>query len=184
MINRRTYRKKTLIPRKGLYYLLPVVFWLLAISIVVALPFVIQITNPELHITNYWWGLIAMLAALISVMRIDFIPRHGDSIEPCFQVAMLLGIASYWLPSLVILIIPIWLYLIYQQLFNFRSFLSSLIGFSIVAVWAAIFIVLGWISNPWLDFLSIENAYGWIPIGAVILAYIFSTIARRNLRER
>jgi hypothetical protein len=35
-----------------------------------------------------------------------------------------------------------------------------------------------------LCFFAADLACGWIPTSAVLLACLFSTIARRNLRER
>jgi hypothetical protein len=158
-----------------LYHLLPVVFWLLAIggSII-----------PLFFVEHYAWGFIPAALAWLSVVIIRHIQRHTNSIEECLVVALFLGVASYWLPSVLFLIIPIWGYLIYHNLFSFRSFVATLIGYAVVAVWATIFIVLGWITNPWAHFFATENAWGWIPTGAFILAYIASTIARQNLRVR
>ena len=76
------------------------------------------------------------------------------------------------------------IYLIYQNLFSFRAFIATLIGYAVVAIWAAIFIVLGWIANPWAHFFATENAWGWIPTGAILLAWLASTIARQTLRVR
>ena len=121
---------------------------------------------------------------MLSVFIIGRIKRHTTSVEECLQVAFLLGIASYWLPTALFVIIPIWTYLIYQNLFSFRSFLATLIGLVIVAIWAALFIWLGWIDNPWAMFFAKENAWGWIPTGAALLAWIISTIARQILRVR
>jgi hypothetical protein len=53
-----------------------------------------------------------------------------------------------------------------------------------VAVWAAVFIWLGWIDNPWAHFFAKENAWGWIPAGAILIAWLATTIARQTLRER
>ena len=92
-----------------LYHLLPVVFWLLAIggSMVPLLP----VFDMSFCAMNY----VVALIALICVGIIGRIRRHTSSVEECFQVALLLGIAAYWLPSVVFLIVPIWGYLIYQN---------------------------------------------------------------------
>jgi hypothetical protein len=113
-----------------LYHLLPVAFWLLAIGGIVIwemyhLPFTI-------------YHFVPALAALLSVTIVRHIPRHTDSIQQCFQVAVFLGIASYWLPSVVFLIIPIWIYLIWKSIFNLRSFLATFIGLGLVAVWMVV----------------------------------------------
>jgi len=148
-------------------------------------PVFLQITNHQLPITNnYCWGYLVTVLSLLSVFLIAHIKRHTGSVEQCFQVALFLGVASYWLPTVVFLILPIWGWLIFQQQFSFRSFLSTLIGLSVVAVWAGIFICLGWLDNPWAEFFAPKNAWGWIPTGAFIVAFIASTIVRRTLRVR
>ena len=115
------------------------------------------------------------------MLIIDRIKRHTDSIEECFQVAVLLGIASYWMPSVLFLIIGIWFYLIYQNLFSFRSFLATLIGLAFVAIWIAILSFFQ-ISN--FKFQISANLFAWIPTAALPVAYIASTTARRILRVR
>lgn len=167
-----------------LFHLLPVVFWLLAIGGALV-PVILQFTNYQLPITNnYYYGFLVAALVMLSIGIIACIKRHSNSVEECFQVSLLLGIASYWLPTVLFLIVPIWAYLIYQNLFSFRSFIATLFGLTVVAVWATVFIFLGWIANPWAAFFANENAWGWIPTGAILFAWMASTIARQNLRVR
>jgi len=167
-----------------LYHLLPVVFWLLAV-VGTLVPVILHFTLYTIHLsTNYYWGYLVVALVLFCIVFIGRIKRHSSSVEQCFQIAILLGIASYWLPTVLFLTLAFWAYLIYQNLFSFRSFLASVLGFALVAVWAAIFIFLGWITNPWTAFFATENAWGWIPTGAFLLAWFASTIARQILRVR
>ena len=150
-------------------------FWLLAIggSIVPLLP----VFDMPFSAMNY----VVALIALICVGIIGRIRRHTSSVEECFQVALLLGIASYWLPSIVFLIVPIWGYLIYQNLFSMRSFFATLIGFAVVAIWMA---VLAFLQLSTFNFQLSTNLYAWIPTGACLVAWLASTIARRVLQIR
>ena len=167
-----------------LYHLLPVVFWLLAV-VGTLVPVFLQITNHQLPITNnYYWGYLVTVLVLLCILIIGRIKRHSSSIEQCFQMAILLGVASYWLPTVLFLTVAFWAYLIYKNLFSFRSLVATLIGFALVAIWAAIFVYVGWIANPWAAFFAIENAWGWIPTGAILSAWLASTIARQILRVR
>ena len=157
-----------------LYHLLPVAFWLLAIGGIV----IWEIYHLPFTIYHF----IPALAALLSVAIIRRIPRHTDSVQQCFQVAVLLGVASYWLPSVVLLVIPIWIYLIWQNLFNLRSFLATLIGLGLVAVWMVVLIILlpeTFHFSPFTSHLS-----NWFPTGAVLLAWLGTTIVRQTLRVR
>ena len=122
-----------------------------------------------------------MLLALLAVHIVHRIPRREEPIEQSFQVAVLLGIASYWIPSVLFLILPIWVYLIYRNIFSLRSFLATLIGLALVAVWV---LVLNYLSIFNFQFSIAHNLWAWIPVGAFLMAYIASTIARQNLRVR
>jgi len=165
-----------------LYYLLPIAFWLLAIGGCIVPALIPELS--ELLTPNYYWGFMVAALVLIMIAVIGKIKRHTNSIEECFQVAVLLGIASYWLPTVVFLTLPVWAYLIYQNLFSLRAFIATLIGYALVAVWAALAVYMNWIANPWGAFFAKEYALGWIPLGAILLAWIASAIARRNLYVR
>ena len=159
-----------------LYHLLPVAFWLLASGGIV----VWEILSPfafHFSIFNYIPAALSLLSAAI----IRRIPRHTESVEQCFVVALLLGIAAYWLPTVVGLMILIWFYLIYQNIFSLRSFLSSLLGFACVGVW---FFVLSLF--PFTFHLSpfTYNLSLWIPTASILLAWFFTVIIRKHLRVR
>lgn len=170
-----------------LYHLLPVVFWLLAIG--GALVPTILMYGFGMHLGehvpyHYFFGFPVAALVLLCIWIISRIERHTSSVEHCLQVALLLGIASYWLPTVLFLILPIWAYLIYKNLFNLRSALATFIGLALVAAWAAVAVYMGWIENVWAAFFDAKNAWGWIPTGAVLVAYISSTIAQQILRVR
>lgn len=159
-----------------LYHLLPVVFWLLAIGGAIV-PLVIPITNNLSPITYF----IPVLPVLCGLFLLTGLKRHASSVEACFLTAVLLGIGAYWLPTIIFLILPACLYLHVRNLLELRSVTAFLLGYALVAIWMAVLVFLS-IFN--FQFSFTENAYGWIPIGAVLLAWTASTIARRNLRVR
>jgi len=134
--------------------------------------------------SNYYFGYLVAAIVLLVIVLIGHIQRHSSSVEQCFQMALLFGVASYWLPTVVFLTLPVWGYLIYKNLFSWRSILATLIGFSVVAIWATGFVLMGWITNPCAHFFAQENALGWIPLGAILIAWLGSTIARNILRVR
>ena len=161
-----------------LYHLLPVVFWLLAIG-------------GSVLFYREWQGYVVALLMLIGAWMITRIKRHSSSVEECFEVAILLGIGAYWLPSVLFLILPVWIYLIYQNLFSLRSFLASLIGLAVVAIWIGVFSFFQ-LSIPLdralgqrtFNFSLANNLFAWIPVGAILLAWLGTTIVRQNLRVR
>ena len=159
-----------------LYHLLPVAFWLLASGGIV----VWEILSPfafHFSIFNYIPAALSLLSAAI----IRRIPRHTESVEQCFVVALLLGIAAYWLPTVVGLMILIWFYLIYQNIFSLRSFLSSLLGFACVGVW---FFVLSLFPFTFHFSPFTYNLSLWIPTASILLAWFFTVIIRKHLRVR
>ncbi|MBR4263506.1 MAG: hypothetical protein IKQ48_02905 [Paludibacteraceae bacterium] len=164
-----------------LYQTLPIVFWLLA-GLVSVLGWVLSPLAWSL--TNLLAYTLPPLMALVIMWVLTSIRRHGDSKEECFWTGLLIAIASYWLPSVVFLLPVAWGYLIYRNIFSFRSFLATWIGFAVVAVWVAVFDYAGILKMPsflgraGVDFLP------WVSTGSVIVAFVASTIARQILRAR
>ena len=165
---------------------LPIVFWTVALAGTVGVPFLLDSFNLQLSTfnSNYWWGFAVAALVLMVIAILHRLDRHVIAISEAFASALLLGVASYWLPTVVFIIVPVIIYLIANNHFQFRSFTAILIGFATVAVWATVAIVLGWIGNPWASFFAPEQAWGWIPLGAVLLAWLVSTIVRQTLRVR
>lgn len=165
-----------------LYHLLPIVFWLLAGGVCIYCAFFSQ--TFVLSRTAYFAHLILYILILSILVHVR---RRDTSIEACFQIGFLLSIAAYWLPPVIVLLVPIWIYFIVIQSFSFRAFLSSLIGVAVVALYAFIAVRCNWISNPWHYLWSGQYAFRWaewLPLIALIVAWIASTIARRNLHAR
>lgn len=165
---------------------LPIVFWTLAVAGTVGVPFLLSSLNLQFHSfnTNYWWGFAVAALVLSVIVILGRVDRFALAVAETFQIALLLGIASYWLPTVLFLTIPVIIFLIVRNHFNMRSFTAMLVGFMTIAIWAAVFIVLGWIENPWLTFFAIEQVWGWIPTGSILLAWLASLISQRALRVR
>ena len=156
-----------------LYHLLPVVFWLLAAGGIV----IWEIYNVQCTMYNYIPGILCLISALL----LTHIKRHESAVVPSFQVAVLLGIAAYWLPSVLFLILPVWIYLGYRHLLDLRAFTAMLIGFALVAIWIAVGNIFS-IFN--FQFSITNNLFVWIPTGIILLAWLGSTIVRQTLRVR
>ncbi len=176
-----TYQTRVILRRT-----LPVAFWLLALGGSIAVPLILQSFNPPIFkpSDNYWWGFLVAFILLLVLYIAKRLDRHQPSSQENFQMAVLLGVASYWLPTVVFVTIPMWFFCATRFAFNFRSFLATLLGYSAVAVHAALFVYLGWIHNVWADFFSPDYMWGWIPTGAIFLAWLGTTIVYKILRER
>ena len=151
-----------------LYYLLPAIFWLLAVG-------------GSALFYHDWPGYIVTALVLFCILILGRIKPYTMVVEQSFQIALLMGIASYWMPSALFLIVPAVGFLIFRRLFNLRTFLALLIGFAAVAIWL---VLLSRLSILDYSFSLTKNALGWIPIGAFIAAWLASTIVRQNLRVR
>ena len=175
MSERMNRREATILSR-----VLPIVFWTLAVAGTVGIPLTFHLSP----LTSYWWGFAVTALVLFVIVIMERLDRHMIAISEAYASALLLGVASYWLPTVLFLILPVIGYLIYRNHFTLRSVTAILIGFATVAIWSTVAIVLGWIGNPWASFFAPEMAWGWIPLGAVLLAWLASTIVQQNLRVR
>ncbi len=163
-----------------LYHLLPVVFWLLAIG--GSFVGYLAISNFQFPISNVLHFFAPAVLAWVATWIIGRLKRHEEAVTPSFHVAVLLSIAAYWLPSVLVLVLPIWVYLFYLNAFSLRVVTATLIGFVLVAIWTLVLFKLSTLTYH-LSPLT-YNLYAWLPTGAFVVAYIASTIVRRTLRVR
>lgn len=166
-----------------LYYLLPVAFWLLAIGGVL-LPVLLAPSLEGMDGERVLAYFLPSVLVLLATLRLTHIHRHTSAVEPAFQMAVLLGIASCWLPTVVFLILPAWIYLAYRHLIEWRVIWATLIGLALVAIWVAVFVYFGLIEMPSLDGMTGVGYWAWLPSGAFLIAYIASAVVRHNLRVR
>lgn len=171
-----------------LYHTLPIAFWLLA-GLVCVLPWGIAFIHTSLYPSSLLPYLLPAVVVLVGLWILTSIKRHGSAVEQCFWIGILLGIASYWLPTILFLVLPAWIYLYYRRLMDSHAFAATWIGLALVAIWAAVLIFFpfkpeGLIANPWVNFFDPATLWSWIPIGAVLFAFIASSIARANLQIR
>ena len=167
-----------------LYYLLPVAFWLLAIGGAL-LPLFLTPSLERRDGERFLIYLLPSVLVLLATLRLDSVKRHESAVEPAFQAAVLLGVAAYLLPSVLSLVIPLWIYLSYRHLMEWRAVWATLIGLALVAIWVAVFVYIGIIPPP--SFEGRDGVWGllpWIPIAAFLIAYIASAVVRHNLRLR
>ena len=166
-----------------LYHLLPIAFWLLAAGGAL-LPLFLTPSLEGRDGERLLLYFLPSLFVLIAVLLLTHIKRHASAVEPAFLVAVLLGVASCWLPTVVFLILPAWIYLAYRHLIEWRVIWATLIGLALVAIWVAVFVYFGLIETPSLEGRAGVGFLSWIPVGAFLLAYIASAIVRHNLRVR
>lgn len=126
-----------------------------------------------------WENQLIITVILLSVAVFQQIDRHRvESVaERVFLISVLLGLVSFLLPSVVLLLVPCALLLAYRQAFNGQSLMAILLGLGLVAIYASLFVWLGWIEPVWLDFFSSSFASRWLSIGALCISYILNTIA-------
>ena len=170
-----TYNQRILLHR-----LLPVVYWLLALGGSIAVPLGFGLVVPS----KYWWGFVPAIFVLMSLAVSKRIDRHEPYVEQMFQIAVFLGVASYWLPTVIVLVVPFTIFGIWKATWNFRAILAIIIALGLVALYAAIFLYFGWIENTWVHAFEPDYAWGWIPLGAIMVAWLATTITRAILKDR
>ena len=159
---------------------MPVVFWATGMGGSLVPVFLLE---NGVH-PNYLWGYLVSVLLLIPELMVSRINRHESSEESCFWIGLMVGISSYWMPTAIFMVIPFWIYLVTQNLFTVHGFVATGVGIGLVAIYAALAVWLGWIDNVWADFFSVDHLWGWIPIGAAILAWAASALARKVLYIR
>lgn len=169
-----TYQVRTILRRA-----LPITFWLLAVAGCIVVPLTL-FPLPA----NYWWGFLVAVLGLILIADLSHLDRHVSSARQGFDIGLLLGIASYWLPTVVFLTLPCWIFMMTRYSFRHRTLLGTLLGFVVVVIYALIGVACGWIENVWTEFFSPARLWGWIPVGAVFLAWLGSYLIREKLKDR
>ena len=159
---------------------LPVVFW--TVGTVGSLIPVFVLENG-VH-PNYLWGYLVSVLLLIPELKVSRIHRHESSEVTCLWIGLMVGISSYWMPTVLFLILPFWICLIVKNVFTLRGLTATLIGVGLVAIYASLAIWLGWITNTWANFFAVEYLWGWIPIGVFALAWLLSIYIKHVLYVR
>ena len=169
-----TYQVRTILRRT-----LPITYWLLAVGGCIAVPLFLW-SSPA----NYWWGFLVAVLVMLVIWDLSHLDRHESSAQENFTMALLLGVASYWMPTVVFLNVPCWIFAMTRFAFRFRSFLGTFLGFMTVAIYAAIAIYLGWIDNVWADFFNHDYLWGWIPVAAIFTAWLATYYTIKALKDR
>ena len=160
---------------------LPIVFWTVGIGGSLVPAFVLGFTGLN---SNYYWG-YAVAALLLMVIAIfSRIKRHDTCEVQCFWLGLTLAVASYWMPTVLFFVLPFWIVLISRNVFTVRAIVATLVGVGFVAIYAAIAVWLGWITNVWASFFSPDYLWAGIPVGAILSAWLDSTIAKKTIRVR
>ena len=121
-----------------------------------------------------------LLIILLNLVLLVFqnIDRHQfrSAAEHTFLMTLLLGIASYWLPSVLLLILPIVAMLIFRNTFDWQALFAIFIALIVVSIYAGIAYWLGWIEPVWLHGFEIPYLTRWIPIVAVSSSAIITIL--------
>ena len=160
----------------------------------VGIPFLLKSFNYQLstiNSSNYWWGFVPTSLILTVILVLQHIDRHEIAVWQSFLSSLLIAIASYWLPTILFMLIPVIAFLIHGNHFNMRAFTAMLLGIATIAIWSLAFYLMKYYGIspfpfrfPWAHFFEAEQAWGWIPTGSFLLAWLASTIARETLRMR
>lgn len=92
------------------------------------------------------------------------------------MMTLLLGIASYWLPTLVLLLIPIVLALMYRNTFDGQSLLAILLGLATCVIYIGVAYLFSWIELPWLNFFDPQINLRWVEVLALVISFVVVVI--------
>ncbi len=153
---------------------LPIAIWLLAAVGIYC--FYRFSPNPR------WEGALGLF--LITPLYQRAVARHATCAKESFIAALVIGIASYWIPT-VILLTPLigWRIASYYTV-QFKDVLAFLLGCATVAIYAVLFITLGWCRNRWACFFCPYLLWGWIPLLLVYFATKSAKIAHNWFKIR
>ncbi len=129
---------------------LPFVLYLLAISVI-----------PLLH-TQWLLQIAVLLFQFILALVMSSSTRKERAVEPAFLASILLGLATFLVPDMQLLLPVFWLMFILQHIMSLRVLLASLMGAGVVLLYTILFEKIGWIpsidwSNIWLRTVGTNN---------------------------
>lgn len=125
-----------------------------------------------------WQAQMVVLLLLTCGYVFEHIDRHqiGFYAEYAFLMSILIGLASYWLPSVLLLILPLMVILAMRQTFDGQSFIAILMGLGLVALYAGLMVWLGWLQPSWFDFWNHDVSLRWLTIAAMCASLILNRI--------
>lgn len=150
---------------------MPMLMYLLPISVV-----------PWLH--TCWSGQIACMALLLCDIQLIGTYRLDNAAEPALLSTLLICLGGFACHDMIFFIPLLWLFFMFQQSFNLKVFLSSLIAIAVVVIYMAVVVwlspdMLGYIIEPsplsrQLMTLSAEN---WTIVAAMLMSLVMMVSA-------
>lgn len=130
-------------------------------------------------------GLIPSTLVGLAVSILFSVEKHQDAApEEAFLASLLAGIASWWLPSLLFLLPFQYMFLQYRRAFDGRTFSASLMGLSVVALYAGLAIWQQWIPLSWYPFFRFSDLWTMVPTLLLLTIVIVLTNVQQDRRVR
>lgn len=114
------------------------------------------------------------LSIYLLLMQVDH-HTNASAAEETFLASILIGLMSYFLPTLLFSLVLVYIILARRQSFDGKAFLASLIGMLLVALYAGIAIWFGKIDFVWADFFSTATLTRWFPLALMILSILLNS---------
>lgn len=125
-----------------------------------------------------WRAQLIVFCLLLVLLVFQMVDRHRfrSAAEQTFMMTLLLGIASYWLPTLVLLLIPIVLALMYRNTFDGQGLLAILLGLATCVIYIGVAYLFSWIELPWLNFFDPQINLRWVEVLALVVSFVVVVI--------
>lgn len=121
-----------------------------------------------------WAGHLVVSLLLITYMILLRVDRHqvNSAAEEAFLSVLVLVVASYWMPVVLVYILVLIGILVSRQAFDGQAFLAILIGLMLGVVYAGILVYWGWIEPVWVYGFSTTYLLRTIPSITLIISMI------------
>lgn len=138
------------------------------VDIFAAFPFLLSLSAMQQWHEDWAVQVIILLLNMV-LLVFQNIDRHQfrSAAEHTFLMTLLLSIASYWLPTVLLLLLPILFILILRNTFDSQALFAILIALVVVLIYAGLAYWLGWIEPVWLHGLEWGYLSRWLPVLAV-----------------
>lgn len=131
---------------------------------------------PYLHDRWSIQLMIMVLEAVVYVLANIREYQTEQATEEAFLSTLLILIASYWMPSLVLLMAVVLAYLIYRRQLTGHVLMALTIAVALVLIYAAPLIYFGWISFTWQTFWRADTLLYWTAPALLTLPLVLNTI--------
>ncbi|MCQ2345482.1 MAG: hypothetical protein MJZ82_01795 [Paludibacteraceae bacterium] len=136
-------------------------------------------------LNHFLYGLPIALLIGVGYRQLMKVEKHQETApEPAFICGFLIGVASFWLPSILFLMPLVYIVLIHRQSLDLRTLFAGLLGVGIVIFYYYLLVNCGWIKWGHRTFFRLGDLLTMIAPLIVIISILTITILRQRRHRR